>query len=150
VTESREPDRRAGPDPYPSGIYSVLSYPPAVESASAGADVAADPAEVAVLARIGDIEVTATSLRTPAGVVSLAAASVEVADDREVRTPTWAVVCAIVGFFAVPVLSLAFLLARQTVETGWLRVTVSGDGVRHETLVRDPAGIELARSLAAS
>jgi hypothetical protein len=103
-----------------------------------------------VLARIGDIDVTATGLRTPVGEVSLAIAVVAVTEDHEVRTPTWAMISAILGFFVVPVLSLVFLLARETVATGWVRVTVSGGEVCHETLVVDPAEIELARSLAAS
>jgi hypothetical protein len=157
------------PDPYPSGIYSILPYPPVTESALSSSGAApvlpgsltapllprsrstdGPPAAGAVLARIGDIDLTATDLCTPAGNVPLATASVEVADDYEVRTPTWAMICAIVGFFVVPVLSLAFLLAHETVATGWVRLTVSGADVRHETLVVDPPEIDLARSLAAS
>jgi hypothetical protein len=140
-------ERRIDPDPYPSGIYSTLSYPspgpPAAGSAS--------PADTDdVVARIGDIDLTRTALRTPAGEVPLAAASVEVTDDLLVRTPAWAVACAIVGFFVVPVLSLLFLLFRETVPSGAVRCAVTGNGVRHETVLTDPAEIELARSLAAS
>ncbi|HEV7898600.1 MAG TPA: hypothetical protein VGP31_12220 [Planosporangium sp.] len=149
---SGEPVRpRINPDPYPSGIYSALSYPsvadPALASGSAGADadVAAD-----VVARIGDVGVTTTALRTPAGVIPLAGATVEVIREQVVRTPTWAVFCAIVGFFVVPVVSLLFLLVKETAEVGPTLVRVAGGGVRHETSVEDPTEIELARSLAAS
>jgi hypothetical protein len=157
------------PDPYPSGIYSILPYPPVTESvvsSSGAAPVpprppnaplppsrptdAPPPSAGAVLARIGDIDLTATALCTPVGEVPLATATVVVVDDYEIRTPTWAMICAIVGFFVVPVLSLAFLLAHETVATGWARLTVSGDDVHHETLVVDPTEIDLARSLAAS
>jgi hypothetical protein len=146
------------PDPYPSGIYSVLSYPSVTDAAVAGPGAAvasglplADPyATGEALARIGDIEVTATAVRTPAGQIPLAGVSVEVIDERVVRTPTWAVLCAIIGFFVVPVVSLLFLLVRETAAVGPTRVRVTGGGVRHETLVADAAEIELARSLAAS
>jgi hypothetical protein len=146
------------PDPYPSGIYSVLSYPSVTDAAVAASGAAATSglpltdhhAAGEALARIGDIEVTATAVRTPAGQIPLAGVSVEVIDERVVRTPTWAVLCAIIGFFVVPVVSLLFLLVRETAAVGPTRVRVTGGGVRHETLVADAAEVELARSLAAS
>ncbi|MGC9669249.1 hypothetical protein ACNTMW_22155 [Planosporangium sp. 12N6] len=169
--------RTIDPDPYPSGVYSALSYPPAAAAApptgsGPGSAAAGGPGSTAtstgsasagsasgapgpdgsaeVLARIGDVDVTATVVRTPAGALTLAVATVEVARGRVVRTPTWAVFCAVVGFFVVPVASLLFLLARETVEDGPTVVRISGAGIHHETLVTDPAEIELARSLAAS
>jgi hypothetical protein len=154
-----EPARRVNPDPYPSGIYSTLSYPspperrvPLLTEYAAKGDPpnGSRPADPEVLARIGDVDVTATTIRTPAGEIPLAGATVEVVDERVVRTPTWAVVCAIVGFFVVPVLSLLFLLVRESVPTGDARVTIAGGHLRHETVVVDPAEVELARSLAAS
>jgi hypothetical protein len=89
-------------------------------------------------------------MRTPVGEIALGGASIEVSRERVVRTPTWAVLCAIVGFFVVPVVSLLFLLCKETAAVGPTRVLVAGGGVRHETLVCDAAEIELARSLAAS
>jgi hypothetical protein len=144
------------PDPYPSGIYSVLSYPSVAGSATAPAMAPAPAAPASgsapaeVLARIGDIEVTATAVHTPVGRIPLAVVRVEVTDERVVRTPTWAVLCAIIGFFVVPVASLLFLLVRESVAVGPVRVRVAGGGVRHETPVTEAAQIELARSLAAS
>jgi hypothetical protein len=134
------------PDPYPSGIYSVLSYPSVVEPA---VTAPAEQPAPEVLGRIGDVEVTATTLRTPAGDVARAGATVEVIEDLVVRTPTWAVLCTIVGFLVVPVVSLLFLLVRETVAAGPVRVVINGGGVRHETPVPDPAEVDLARSLAA-
>jgi hypothetical protein len=156
--------RRVNPDPYPSGIYSMLPYPPVAESpvaASGTAPASAGPAGAGSAAgaldripdhipdRIGDIEVTRTALRTPVGDVPLGAATVRVVDELLVRTPTWAVIAAIVGFFVAPVVSLLFLLARESVPAGTARVTVEGAFVRHETTVVDPAEVALARSLAA-
>jgi hypothetical protein len=139
--------RMINPDPYPSGIYSALSYPSVAATPLASGS---DHTTAEILAHIGDIEVTATAVRTPAGVIPLADATVEVLRERVVRTPTWAVLCAIIGFFVVPLVSLLFLLAKETVAVGPTSVRVSGRGVRHETLVEDAEEFELARSLAAS
>jgi hypothetical protein len=137
---------RVNPDPYPSGIYSVLSYP--TQSPAPGPAPNGHGPEV--LAHIGDIEVTATTMRTPAGEVALSGATVEVVEERVVRTPTWAVICAILGFFVLPVVSLLFLLFREEVPTGEVRVVVTAGDVHHKTVASDPDEIELARSLAAS
>lgn len=137
---------RVNPDPYPSGIYSVLSYP--TQSPVEGP--ASNGHGPEVLAHIGDIEVTATTMRTPAGEVALSRATVEVVDDCVVRTPTWAVICAIIGFFVVPVVSLLFLLFREEAPTGEVHVIVTVGDLRHETVASDPTEVELARSLAVS
>jgi hypothetical protein len=144
--------RMITPDPYPSGIYSALSYPSVAESAvaSLAAGRGSRGADGEVLARIGDIEVTTTSLRTPSGEIPLAGVTVAVRDEPLVRTPTWAVLCAIIGFFVIPVVSLLFLLVRKVSAGGPTRVRVSGAGIEHETLVTDAAEIDLARLLAAS
>ncbi|NJC71117.1 hypothetical protein HC031_15550 [Planosporangium thailandense] len=136
-----EPASTAAPAPVTGGASSPVT---------GGATVARRPARRSgdLLGRIGDIEVTAAALRTPAGRIPRAAASIEVTDERIVRTPMWAVFCAIVGTFAAPVISLLFLLVKETAP-GAVRVRVAGGGVRHETVVTDPAEIELAGLLAA-
>jgi len=126
------------PDPYPSGIYSILSYPAAVP-----------PAPEPVAARVGDIELTQTTVRTPVGAAPLGEVTWLVEDERVVRTPTWAVVACIVTFFVAPLLNLLFLLARETAATGASLVTVTAGDLCHETRVADPDEAELARSLAA-
>jgi hypothetical protein len=128
------------PDPYPSGIYSILSYPTIRPPAPV-------PEEVA--ARVGDIELTQTMVRTPVGAAPLGAVTWQVEDEYIVRTPTWAVVATIATFFVAPLLNLLFLLARETVATGAGVVTVTAGDLRHETRVTDPEEAELARSLAA-
>jgi hypothetical protein len=149
-----EPAGRVNPDPYPSGIYSTLSYPSLDERRvplpPENAAKGPSPNGREILAHIGDIDVTATTMRMPAGEVPLSGATVEVTDRQVVRTPTWAVICAIVGFFVVPVVSLLFLLFRESAPTGEVLVTITSGRLRHETLVTDPAEVELARSLAAS
>jgi hypothetical protein len=126
------------PDPYPSGIYSILSYPTATPK----------PAEP-VDARVGDIELTQTTVRTPVGEASLGAVTWLVEDERERRIPTWAVVACILTFFVAPLLDLLFLLVKEDVATGNSVVTVTAGELRHQTRVTDPDEAELARSLAA-
>lgn len=76
--------------------------------------------------QIGEIAVTSTSVRTPSGEIPLAGSTWYVADywQSEQRTPKWAVVAAIVGFCVLTVLSLLFLLVKETVHRGTVQVTV--------------------------
>jgi hypothetical protein len=126
------------PDPYPSGIYSILSYPTAVPQP-----------EEPVAARVGDIDLTQTTVRTPVGDAPLSDVTWLVEDEHVVRTPAWAVVATIITFFVAPLLNFLFLLARETVATGNSLVVVAAGELRHETVVTDPEEAELARSLAA-
>ncbi|GAA5182836.1 hypothetical protein GCM10023322_20640 [Rugosimonospora acidiphila] len=66
--------------------------------------------------QIGEIQITATTVRTPAGVFPLRGSQWTVTDQwmTEQKIPTWAIVLAIVLFFCVTVFSLLFLLARET------------------------------------
>ncbi|MDG4829093.1 hypothetical protein O7627_07215 [Solwaraspora sp. WMMD1047] len=84
-----------------------------------------------VVARIGEISVTATTVRTPAGEIPLAGSTWQVADywQSEQKTPTWAIVAAIVGFCVLTVFSLFFLLVKETIHRGTVQVTV-GNGPR--------------------
>ncbi|MER5335951.1 hypothetical protein [Micromonospora sp. NPDC002717] len=95
------------PGPLPAG------YPP--------------PAQGAVAVQIGEIMVSPPVIRTPAGVLPLAGASWHVVDhwQQEQKTATWAVVCAIVGFFCLTFFSLLFLLIKETRHHGTVQVTVS-------------------------
>jgi hypothetical protein len=85
-----------------------------------------------VVTTIGDIQVTATSVRTPAGVLPLRGSQWTVADQwmRREKIPTWAIVAAVAGFCVLTVFSLLFLLARQSVYEGVVLVTVT-NGPRH-------------------
>nr|MDT0662321.1 hypothetical protein [Micromonospora sp. DSM 115978] len=84
-----------------------------------------------VVARIGEITVTPTAAHTPAGEIPLAGSTWQVADywQSEQKTPTWAIVAAIVGFCVLTVFSLFFLLVKETIHRGTVQVTV-GNGAR--------------------
>ncbi len=78
------------PDPYPSGVYSTLSYPSVPPAAAPEKPEPSNPPPV-----------RAPATRPP--------------QRFEVRTPTWAVIATIVGFFVAPGLNLLFLLVKEKV-----------------------------------
>ncbi|WP_374945454.1 hypothetical protein [Agreia sp.] len=86
---------------------------------------------------IGEIVVTSNWLVTPSGTVPLAGTEFYVTDFTRVeqKTPTWAIVLAIVGFFLVLVLSLLFLLARESRMTGYVQVTVRNGHLQYQSNV---------------
>jgi hypothetical protein len=85
------------------------------------------------LVTIGDISCTQEQVITPSGTRPIAAVSWSFNDmSRTWQTiPTWAVVCAAVGFFLVCFFSLLFLLAKETKTEGWVQVVVQGPGFVH-------------------
>jgi hypothetical protein len=79
------------------------------------------------IAQIGEIMVTTTMVHTPVGGCPLRG-STWVAQDQWMssqKTPQWAIVLAIVGFCVLTIFSLLFLLAKETVLTGTIAVTVT-------------------------
>jgi hypothetical protein len=78
-----------------------------------------------LIAQIGDINVTSTTISTPTGTVALRGSQWTATDlwQAERRTPRWAVICAIAGVCFTALLSLLLLLVRQ--ETWKATVTVS-------------------------
>ena len=92
------------------------------------------------LVSFGDISVSRHWLAVPGHTVPLSGTTFEVADRTFVttRTPTWAVVVAIVGFFLIFILSLLFLLVRENVVSGQIDVTVRNDaaGLNYSTPFR--------------
>ncbi|HKT02011.1 MAG TPA: hypothetical protein VJT31_20990 [Rugosimonospora sp.] len=85
------------------------------------------PVSDQVIAQIGEIQVTSTTVRTPAGEFPLRGSRWDVTDQwvAEQKTPTWAIVLAVVGFFCLTLFSLLFLLAKETVYRGTVQVRVS-------------------------
>lgn len=79
-----------------------------------------------VIAQIGEVQVTSTTVRTPAGEFPLHGTQWTVTDHwlTEQRTPTWAVILAVVGFCVLAFFSLFFLLVKQTVFRGVVQVSV--------------------------
>lgn len=81
------------------------------------------------LVQFGDIAVGREWLSTPAGVAPLKGTVISFVD-RTVpvtKIPTWAVIVAIVGFFVIFLLSLLFLLVKETVPAGAIDVTVRNE-----------------------
>jgi hypothetical protein len=78
------------------------------------------------IAQIGEIQVTSTTIITPAGVFPLKGSEWTVQDQwlAEQKIPSWAIVMAILLFFCVGPLSLLFLLAKETAYSGVILVTV--------------------------
>ena len=90
-----------------------------------------------VVAQIGEIQVTSQLVHTPAGSFPLAGSTWQVNDfwQTEQKTPTWAIIVAILGNCVVPVFSLLFLLVKQTIHRGTVQVTVSNG--RHQYVARN-------------
>jgi hypothetical protein len=88
-----------------------------------------------ILTTIGDMHITQFEVITPNGTHPLNGTSWYVTDNStfEQATPQWAIVCAIVGFFFVCVLSLLFLLVKEQKATGSVVLTVQGNGWSHVT-----------------
>lgn len=79
-----------------------------------------------VITRIAEIEVTSSTVRTPAGEFPMRGSEWTVTDQwiTEQRTPTWAVVLAVVCLCFTLALSLFLLKVRRTVSRGVVQVTV--------------------------
>lgn len=104
------------------------------------------PVSMPAVMRIGDIEITPMSVRTPLTEFPLRG-STWMTQDQVVtsqRTPTWAVVLAIVGFCVLTIFSLLFLLAKETVFQGAVIVTVTNGRSQHTTMipVNDAMGVK--------
>ncbi|SCF41133.1 hypothetical protein GA0070216_114104 [Micromonospora matsumotoense] len=123
-----------GADPYAaSPMGQPGPYPPLFAPPAPGAAVG-QPAAV----QIGEILVSPPVIRTPAGVMPLAGANWYVTDywQREEKIASWAIVCAILGFFCLTIFSLLFLLIKETRHYGTVQVTVTSGG--HQYVARIP------------
>lgn len=138
------PGTPPGPGPEPAALGTGGSVPPGSGwpggyPGAPGGYPAGYPAPEPVLVQIGEIQVTSTSIRTPAGVFPLAGSQWYVTDHTytEDKIPTWAIVLAIVLFCVIFVFSLLFLLARETVVRTMVQVQVDSEGYRY--VARIPA-----------
>ena len=97
------------------------------------------------LVQIGDIVVSAHWVVTPNGPAPLAGSQWTVRDLSfpVQRTPTWAIVLAVVGFFFF-FLGLLFLLVKETRLEGYVEVTMRSGNLVHVTQVQraSPAGFQ--------
>ena len=96
----------------------------------------AAPQPAHVLAAVGDIQATATHLITPSGTVPLSTVNIYAMDQTHTtsKTPTWAIVAAVVTFWFA-LLGLLFLLVKEAKTEGYILLTVDGPGMRHVSQV---------------
>lgn len=87
-----------------------------------------------VLVTLGDISATASTLRTPSGHQPLRGMEFHLTDMsiRTRKTPTWAIILAVIGFFFF-LLGLLFLFVKEEKITGSIRVTARRGGFMHVT-----------------
>jgi hypothetical protein len=118
-----------GQFPPPTDPWATPEPPPPIEPVT---PIPAQPMSPAmgggtVVAQIAEIAVTSTAAHTPAGEIALAGSTWQVADywQTEQRTPRWAVVLAVLGFFVVTIFSLLFLLVKESIHRGTVQVTVT-------------------------
>jgi hypothetical protein len=123
--------------------------------------VSSYPLQAPPLVTIGDISCTQDEVITPSGTRPIGDVTWTFTNMAHTwqTTPTWAVVCAVVGFFFVCFLSLLFLLAKEDKTQGWVHIAVQAPGFMHvaQLPVYDPyhvtdysARVEYARSLSAA
>ncbi|WP_281894875.1 hypothetical protein [Micromonospora humidisoli] len=124
----------AGVDPYAAPVGQPGPYPPQFTPQLPGAAAFQQPAAV----QIGEIMVSPPVIRTPSGMMPLAGATWYVTDhwQREEKIASWAMVCAILGFFCLTIFSLLFLLIKETRYHGTVQVTVTSGG--HQYVARIP------------
>lgn len=103
------------------------------------------------LAQIGDIVVSQHWVTTPNGSAPLAGSQWTVQDRSYPvqRTPTWAIVLAVLGAFFF-LLGLFFLLVKETQYEGYVEVTVRAGGVYHMVQLprAAPAGYQAFQQVA--
>ncbi|MEV4722629.1 hypothetical protein [Micromonospora humida] len=123
----------AGVDPYAAPMGQPGPYPPQF-TPPPGVAGGQQPATV----QIGEIMVRPPVIHTPAGAMPLAGATWYVTDhwQREEKIASWAIVCAILGFFCLTIFSLLFLLIKETRYHGMVQVTVTSGG--HQYVARIP------------
>lgn len=85
---------------------------------------------------VGNIGVSQSWIVTPSGNVPIREASVTSIEQTATvqKIPTWAIVLTVI-FIWVFLLSLLFLLVRETKTQGTIMVTITGPGVHHVTFV---------------
>lgn len=126
-------------DPADAAAYAVPTPGPA---SAPGTPPAPMPAPAPILATFGEISVTQFHVITPQGTYPLSGTTWHVTDTTTTTqgTPQWAVILAVVGFVFLCLLSLLFLLAKETKYVGAVQVTVQGPGFGHTALLLPGTG----------
>jgi hypothetical protein len=91
-----------------------------------------------IVARIGEISVSSTTVYTPTGEMPLRRSQWMLTDQWQAHSkiPTWAIALTVLTFFCIPIVNFLFLLARETYYTGVVAVSVSSAG--HHYVARIP------------
>jgi hypothetical protein len=112
--------------PYPPTVPTPSSVPPSMLPVSPYPQTTPYPVAEQVITQIGEIQVTSTTVRTPAGQFPLRGSQWTVTDQwvATQKIPSWAITLAIVGFFCLTFFSLLFLLAKESVYQGVVLVQV--------------------------
>lgn len=94
------------------------------------------PQQATFLVSVGDVHATATEIITPSGTFPLNAVNVTAFDQTHTtqKTPTWAIVMAVVTFWFA-LLGLLFLLAKEQVTQGYVALTIESGGRRHTSQI---------------
>jgi hypothetical protein len=110
---------------HPTSAYPASAYPASGQPVSGYPVSGGAPGPVIV--QIAEIAVTSTTIHTPAGDIPLAGSQWQVTDYwfNTQRIPKYAIVLAIVGFCVLTVLSLLFLLIKETVTQGTIQITIT-------------------------
>ena len=109
---------------YPSEQFPAAPAPPA------------PPPPAATLVTVGDIACTADRVLTPAGSAPLQR-TVWIVSNATTTTeaiPTWAIVMTVL-FVWFCLLGLLFLLVKERTTTGYVQVSVQGEGLYHATQI---------------
>jgi hypothetical protein len=130
----------AGSTPIPpaGAELDATSLPGSVAGPAAGSGAGSGADDGPVVAYLGEIAVTSTTVHTPAGPIPLRGSQWTVTDQwlAQQRTPVWAVLAAILGFCFIFVFSLLFLIAKETVYQGTVQVVVTNG--RQQYVARIP------------
>jgi hypothetical protein len=140
------PEQFAAPAPPPPAPPPVSGdpAPPAPPPAPPAPPPVVGAGVPGVLVTVGDIACTAEEAITPNGRLPLAR-TVWVVQNNTTTTesiPTYAIVLAVV-FFLVCLLGLLFLLIKERTTTGWVTVSVQGEGTYYSSQipVETPAAV---------
>jgi hypothetical protein len=103
---------------------------------------------------VGDVGVGRVYLNSPSGSAPMHGSSWYMQEQvySEEKIPQWAIICAIVGFFFVCILSLFFLLVKEKTVSGYVDITVVNGEFRHQSrvMVSNPMQLDQLRQLLAS
>jgi hypothetical protein len=127
-------------DPYLAPIQPALPLAPIPAALPVTPPAVLPAPPTPIVARIGEISVSSTTVYTPTGEMPLRGSQWILTDQWQAHSkiPAWAIVLTILTFFCIPIFNFLFLLAKETYYTGVVVVSVASAG-RHY-VARIPVG----------